>query len=248
MVGRTADKRVERAFGLRVGRGRLVIDDARRQLDTIPRHEVRGHELGERFQRATSQFRLCPGSHDRSRDPVRSAHVSVGEPGHDGTITIHPLRRRAVTNRRASRRRGNRFAMVGRVEPGALVARGERLQNALDSLPGRRAADQALSLIRCSSSKVEPSAGGRRTPASSPRILLPVGERSARMRDAAGPAVDPVRPGVRCLDASASRRIAAPRPELLAAGPVTNRLLLSVPRREPRGHERGLVSLPRPSP
>src|SRR4051794_1042678 len=42
------------------------------------------------------------------------------------------------------RRRGLRFAVVGRVEAGALVARRERLQNPLDSLPGRRAADQAL--------------------------------------------------------------------------------------------------------
>src|SRR5436190_22609099 len=34
--------------------------------------------------------------------------------------------------------------MVRRVEPGALVARGERLQHAHDPLPGRRAADQAV--------------------------------------------------------------------------------------------------------
>src|SRR3954447_26527824 len=42
------------------------------------------------------------------------------------------------------RRRGIRLAMVGRGEPGALVARGERLQNPLNSLPGHWAADQAL--------------------------------------------------------------------------------------------------------
>jgi hypothetical protein len=34
--------------------------------------------------------------------------------------------------------------VVRRVEPGALVARGERLKHALDLLPGRRAADQAV--------------------------------------------------------------------------------------------------------
>src|SRR5437762_2991098 len=34
--------------------------------------------------------------------------------------------------------------MVRRVEPGALVAWGERLQHALDLLPGGRAADQAV--------------------------------------------------------------------------------------------------------
>src|SRR4051794_3936332 len=39
---------------------------------------------------------------------------------------------------------GLRFAVIGRVEPSARIPRGERLQDALDRLPGRRAADQAL--------------------------------------------------------------------------------------------------------
>src|SRR4029450_2541745 len=40
--------------------------------------------------------------------------------------------------------RGLGFPVVRRVEPGALVARGERLKHALDLLAGRRAAAQAV--------------------------------------------------------------------------------------------------------
>ena len=65
MVGRMRDKRREGAGGLGVDRGRLMIHGARGELDAIPGHEVRGHEFGERLQRATSQVSL-PSALQRS--------------------------------------------------------------------------------------------------------------------------------------------------------------------------------------
>src|SRR3954469_11908428 len=81
MVARVPHDRLEGAWGLRLGRRRLVIDGARGELDSIPGQDVRGNELGERLQRATLQLGLRPGSHDRADGPVRGAHVGVGEPG-----------------------------------------------------------------------------------------------------------------------------------------------------------------------
>src|SRR4051794_1553585 len=60
-------------------------------------------------------------------------------------VTIHPAfgpGSRSATTR--GRLPGLGLPVVRRVEPGALEARGERLQHALDLLPGRRAADQAV--------------------------------------------------------------------------------------------------------
>src|SRR4051794_40967040 len=60
-------------------------------------------------------------------------------------VTIHPAfgpGSRSATTR--GRLLGLGLPMVRRVEPGALVARGERLQHAHDPLPGRRASDQAV--------------------------------------------------------------------------------------------------------
>ena len=146
MVARVPDDRLEGAGRLRLGRGRLVIDGARGELDAIPGQDVRGNELGERLQRATSQLGLRPGSYDRSGEPVRGAHVGVGEPGHgdtrDDTPAAAALRSRSAATLR--RLLGLGFPVVRRVEPGAPVARGERLKHALDLLPGRRAADQAV--------------------------------------------------------------------------------------------------------
>ena len=146
MVARVPDDRLEGAGGLRPDRGRLVIDGARGELDAIPGQDVRGNELGERLQRATSQLGLRPGSHDRSGEPVRGAHVGVGEPGHGDARDDTPAARPSVTLPPPPF--GGSLALglpvVRRVEPGALVARGERLKHALDLLPGRRAADQAV--------------------------------------------------------------------------------------------------------
>ena len=84
-----------------------MINGARGKLDAIPGHEVRGHELGERLQRTTPQLSLGPGSHDRSREPVRGAHIGVGEPGHDGTHDDTPA---AAVRGQASPPFGGSFA------------------------------------------------------------------------------------------------------------------------------------------
>src|SRR5947207_1261722 len=60
-------------------------------------------------------------------------------------VTIHPLRgppSLSVVTLRLLLGLGS--PVVRRVEPGAPIARGERLKHALDLLPGRRAADQAV--------------------------------------------------------------------------------------------------------
>src|SRR4051794_40226592 len=60
-------------------------------------------------------------------------------------VTIHPLRGPSSLSAISLRLLGGLGSpVVGRVEPGALVARGERLQHALDRLPRRRAAEQAV--------------------------------------------------------------------------------------------------------
>jgi hypothetical protein len=82
MVARVPDDRLKDAGGLGPDRGRLVIDGARGELDAIPRQNIRRHELGKRLERATAQLSLRPGSHDRTGEPVRGAHVGVGEPRH----------------------------------------------------------------------------------------------------------------------------------------------------------------------
>jgi hypothetical protein len=95
VVARVPHHRREGAGRLRPDRRRLVIDGARGELDSIPGQDVRGNELGERLQRATLQLGLRPGSHDRADEPVRGAHVGVGEPGHgdafDDTPAARPL-------------------------------------------------------------------------------------------------------------------------------------------------------------
>ena len=100
VVGRVPDDRLEGAGRLRLGRGRLVINGARGELDAIPGQDVRGNELGERLKRATSQLGLRPGSDDRSGEPVRGAHVGVGEPGHGDACDDTPAARRFFTFRR----------------------------------------------------------------------------------------------------------------------------------------------------
>ena len=93
MVARVPDDRLERARGLRPDRARLVIDRARGQLDAIPRQYVRRNELGERLERMMPQLSLRPGPHDRSREPVRGAHVRVGEPRHGDAHDVTPAAR-----------------------------------------------------------------------------------------------------------------------------------------------------------
>src|SRR3954454_8619020 len=81
---------------------------------------------------------------DRAHTYAAPTSVSASQ-GMATPLTIHPLRRppslSAVTLRRLL---GLGFPVVRRVEPSALVARSERLKHALDLLPGRRAADQAV--------------------------------------------------------------------------------------------------------
>src|SRR5215208_3625920 len=81
---------------------------------------------------------------DRAHPYAAPTSVSASQ-GMATPLTIHPLGRppslSAVTLRRLL---GLGFPVVRRVEPGALVARSERLKHALDLLPGRRAADQAV--------------------------------------------------------------------------------------------------------
>ena len=86
MVARVPHDRVEGAGRLRPDRDRLVIDGARGELDAIPGQDVRGNQLGERPERATPQLGLRPGAHDRAGEPVRGAHVGVGEPGHGDAL------------------------------------------------------------------------------------------------------------------------------------------------------------------
>jgi hypothetical protein len=93
VIAREPDDRLERAGGLRPDRARLVIDRARGQLDAIPRQDVCRNELSERFERMMPQLSLRPGPHDRSREPVRGAHVGVGEPRHAMHITFTPAAR-----------------------------------------------------------------------------------------------------------------------------------------------------------
>ncbi len=93
VIARGPDERLERAGGLRPDRGRLVIDRARGKLDTIPRQDIRGNELGERLERLAPELGLRPGTHDRSGEPVRGAHIGVGEPRHGDTRNVTPAAR-----------------------------------------------------------------------------------------------------------------------------------------------------------
>src|SRR4051812_16287252 len=144
MVARVPHDRLEGAWGLRLGRRRLVIDGARGELDSIPGQDVRGNELGERLQRATLQLGLRPGSHDRSGAAVRGAHVGVSEPGHGDAFDDTPAAPPSLTFRRHPSAAPWPWVSGGPSSRTPLVARSERLKHALDLLPGRRAADQAV--------------------------------------------------------------------------------------------------------
>jgi hypothetical protein len=87
---RLAHDCAERAGRLGTGRDRLVANGARGELDAVPTQHVRGDELGERPERATTQFGLRPGLDDRPGEPARGAHVCVGEPRHNATTEHTP--------------------------------------------------------------------------------------------------------------------------------------------------------------
>jgi hypothetical protein len=80
----------KRAGRLGPGRDRHVADDARGELDPIPGQHVRGNELSECPERATTQFGLRPRLDERPGKPVRRVHVRVGKPGHGVTSEHTP--------------------------------------------------------------------------------------------------------------------------------------------------------------
>src|SRR5687767_12758216 len=110
--------------------------------------------------------------------------------------------------------------VVRRIEPGAPVARSERLKHPLDLLPGRRAADQAI--------RGDPllDLEGRAV-----LTAVHVHGHGQRLRSETGPAPQsiPFASRVRCLVAlGAGRRGTALGPGLLAVGPASNSTLLSI--------------------
>ena len=82
MTRRVAHDRRERTGRLGLGRDRLVSHGAGRELDAIPHQHVCGHELREPRQRPAAQLGHRTGLGERPGEPVRRAHVGVGEPGH----------------------------------------------------------------------------------------------------------------------------------------------------------------------
>jgi hypothetical protein len=83
---RVAHDRRKRSRRLGLRGDHLMLHRARGQLDTVPRHHVSGDQLRESQQRPAAQLRRRPGLQERPGEPVRGAHICVGEPGHGVTF------------------------------------------------------------------------------------------------------------------------------------------------------------------
>ena len=178
----------KRAGRLGPGRDRHVADGARGELDPVPGQHVGGNELGERPERATTQFGLRPGLDERPGEPVRCVHVRVGEPGHgvssDHTPRGAPLRVGGPAPSAAARA-GNQNPAPERnltvedgetmaaqhMQRGASPARHAAASNAAASSAGSYAPQRrGCRSGQCSGSRtaILPGAHGRRTPPRAP--------------------------------------------------------------------------------
>jgi hypothetical protein len=83
---RVANDRGERSGRLGLGGDRLVADRTRGQLNAVPRHDVCGDQLRKSHQRPSAHLGGRPGTQERSAEPVRGAHICVGEPRHGVTV------------------------------------------------------------------------------------------------------------------------------------------------------------------
>jgi hypothetical protein len=103
----------ERAGRLGLAGHYLVFDRARAGLDAVPGQYVCGHELGESRQCPAAHVRHCSRFQERLGEPVRGAHVGVGEPGH--TVTHRRYTSRGALLGRARAKPGpRRAALSGR--------------------------------------------------------------------------------------------------------------------------------------